>query len=181
MTTPTAPHRPTAADRLRLLLWELRFAAAMEDYPRREGRQVRSDLRAALRDDAARIGTRAALRDVGPPRRLAARYFAELDRPRPRWSTGALVGTLLGVGVPLYLALAWSFGALDALHAVGGGTARLSWLGSPVTATATGEGVVLEWSLGWQVLAVAAGLFALGFALGSRVWRLRAGATGRAA
>ncbi|WP_136519212.1 hypothetical protein [Cellulomonas telluris] len=175
MTTTTVPVRPPLADRLRLRLWELRFAAAMEDYPRREGKQIRADLRAALRDDAARVGTRAALRDVGPPRRLAARYFAELDRPRPRWSTGALVGTLLGVGLPLYLALAWSFGALDALEAVGGGTAELTWLGSPVTATSTDDSVALAWTLGWQAVAVAAVLAAVGFVLGARVWRLWAG------
>lgn len=159
-------------DRIRLEVWLWRLAQAMDDYPRRAARQIRRDLRASVLDEASRVGMAAALRDLGRPSRLAAAYFAELDRPRPRWTDGAVLAALLGVGLPVYLACAWAVGAADAVAAMGGGTVELTWLWAPVTVESTDDALGVEFPAAWQPPAVSLAVGSLAFALGARVWRL---------
>ncbi|MBO0899699.1 hypothetical protein J1G42_06955 [Cellulomonas sp. zg-ZUI222] len=159
-------------DRLRLEVWLWRLAQAMDDYPRRAAREIRRDLRASALDEASRVGMAAALRDLGRPSRLAAAYFAELDRPRPRWTDGAVLAFLVGAAFPVYLACAWAVGATQAVAAMGGGTVELTWLWAPVTVESTDDAMGVEFATAWQPLAVALGLGSIAFALGARVWRL---------
>lgn len=159
-------------ERLRLDWWLLRFELAMQDYPAREARRIRRELRASVLDDAAHVGLDAALRDLGSPRRLAAAYFTELDHERPRWTDGAVLGALLGVLLPAYMWLSWQMGALDAIAEMGGGTVELSWLGVPATLTHTEESISMQTTVGWGPLVLAAVLASVFFALGSRIWRL---------
>ncbi|WP_087507856.1 hypothetical protein [Cellulomonas iranensis] len=173
--TDDAAHRLTWRDRQRLSWWFLRFELAMQDYPGREARRIRRELRASVLDDASRIGLDAALRDLGSPRRLAAGYFAELEHERPRWTDGAVLAAVVGVALPLYSWLGWQMGALDAVDAMGGGTVELNWFGSPVTLTRTAEQISMTTSVTWGPLALSAALALVAFALGARVWRLRRG------
>jgi len=161
-------------DRARVRRWMWRFTLAMQDYhPSREARRIRRDLRAALLDDAARIGVDDALREIGSPWRVAADHLDALDGAGPRWNDGAVVAALLGFGLPLYMWAAWAVGAVDAVGAMGGGRAELSWLGVPMTAENSDAMFGIQFTLGWQPFAVSLALGALGFALGARIWRLR--------
>ncbi|ADG75481.1 conserved hypothetical protein [Cellulomonas flavigena DSM 20109] len=174
MTTTHDPRtRMRLREQLRLDWWLLRFELAMQDYPAREARRIRRELRASVIDDARRAGLDTALRDLGSPRRLAAAYFAELDRERPRWTDGALLGGILGILVPGYMWLSWQLGALDAIDAMGGGTVELSWLGTPAILTHTEDTVSMQSTLGWGPVVLALVLTSVFFALGSRIWRLR--------
>ena len=168
---PSAPHLGTL-DRLRVRRWLWRFSVAMQDYPSRDRRRIVRDLRTALLDDAARIGAPGALREIGHPLRVAAEYLEALPGLRPRWDDGAVLGTLLGFGLPLYMWAAWCVGALDSVRAMGGGEVELSWLGVPMTVTHTDDALGVELLMGWQPFAVGAALGAGGFTLGARVWRL---------
>ncbi|SFJ81425.1 hypothetical protein [Cellulomonas sp. KH9] len=168
-----AQHRLARHERIRLWWWLLRLETAMQDYPAREARRIRRELRASLRDEAAAVGLDEALRGVGSPRRLAAAYFAELDRERPRWTDGAVLAGLVGLVLPVHLWLAWQLGALNAIEAMGGGVVETSWLGTPVTLTHTEDTIAMQTSVGWGGLLLSAGLVLVTFALGSRVWRLR--------
>lgn len=172
-TTHDSPTRLRLREQLRLDWWLLRFELAMQDYPAREARRIRRELRASVLDDARHAGLDAALRDLGSPRRLAAAYFAELDRERPRWTDGAVLGSLVGILLPAYMWLSWQMGALDAVAATGGGTVELSWLGTPTILTHTDEAVSMETTLGWGPVVLAVVLTGVFFALGSRIWRLR--------
>ena len=174
MTTPHATPRTRLRlrEHLRLDWWLLRFELAMQDYPGREARRIRHDLRASVLDDASRTGLDAALRDLGSPRRLAASYHADLDHERPRWTDGAVLAAIVGVALPLYAWLGWQMGALDAIGALGGGTVELGWFGSPVTLTHTDDEISMSTSVGWGPLALSVGLGLVAFALGARVWRL---------
>ncbi|MBF0689539.1 MAG: hypothetical protein IR158_17450 [Cellulomonas sp.] len=174
-TTPGTTARAALGfrDRTRVRRWMWRFALAMQDYhPSREARRIRRDLRAALLDDAARIGVDDALREIGSPWRVAADHLDALGGAGPRWNDGAVVAALLGFGLPLYMWAAWAAGAVDAVGAMGGGRAELSWLGVPMTAENSDAMVGIQFMLGWQPVAVSLGLGALGFALGARTWRL---------
>ncbi|GAA3805141.1 hypothetical protein [Cellulomonas soli] len=173
MSSPATPARPGARDRWRRDVYLLRFGAAMQDHPYRQYRRIRAEVRASVDAAAADVGMRRALEDLGAPRRLALAYLDELDRDRPRWTDGAVLGAIIGIGFPAYMFLAYALGAIDTLDAAGGGSVRLSWLGAPVTATSDAGGMSVDLVLSWQGTAVSAGLFALAFALGARVWRLR--------
>lgn len=174
MTTTARPTaRLTVRERARLSRWMVRFELAMQDYPAREVRRLRRELRAAVLDDATRVGLAEALRDLGSPRRLAAAYFADLDHERPRWTDGAVLGSLVGVVLPFYMWLAWQGGALDAVDAMGGGEVDLRWLGAPMTLHRTDDALWMEVHTAWGPFALSAALFAVFFALGSRLWRLR--------
>lgn len=176
MTTPptgtATTYRPSVRERARLDWWLLRFELAMQDYPAREARRVRRELRASVLDDAARTGFDEALRGLGGPRRLAAAYFADLEHERPRWTDGAVLAAVVGVALPLYAWLGWQMGALDAVAATGGGVVELSWLGSPVTLTSTEDALSVQTSVGWGPVLLSAVLCVVAFALGSRLWRL---------
>ncbi|MFS0698482.1 hypothetical protein AB6N24_00760 [Cellulomonas sp. 179-A 4D5 NHS] len=169
--TTTAPARPGLRDRLRRDWYRLRFELAMQDYPPKDYRRIARSLVAEIDAAAADTGMEQALRDLGSPRRLAAGYYAELDRERPRYWDGGIVLGLVLVGAWVCLLAYWG-GAVDTLLAQGGGTVTLEYLGAPTTVTATDDELALGTSLTLQGALVVGGLAAVGFALGSRLWRL---------
>ena len=84
--TPTATS-PT--DRARREWFLIRFSWHMQDFPQKQYRQIKRDLRQELTTAGADVGMRHAVADLGRPRTLADGYIAELGRPVPRWTTGA--------------------------------------------------------------------------------------------
>ncbi|MBO3083607.1 hypothetical protein [Cellulomonas fengjieae] len=146
----------------------LRFSWALQDFP--GYRTVVRDLRTELTATAAETGMRRAVADLGHPRVLADGYLAELDRPVPRWTTGAVWGAL-ALGALLYLAMAYGFGTLDTLEELGGGTVQRAFLGVTTTFTNDGSSISMGSTVTWQALAVYAAVFAVPFLLGARVWR----------
>jgi hypothetical protein len=162
---------PSRTDRLRLAWYLQRLSWALEDFPRRERkaalRQVREDTTAA----AADVGMRTAVEELGHPRALAERYTAQLGRPLPRWTAGA-VAAALAVGAFLYLGLAYALGAVEAVEAMGGGTVTTYPIGSEVVVTADGDTFSVESSLSWQGTLLVLGVAGVAFALASRVWRV---------
>lgn len=174
MTTTTAPTR-SARDRLALSWYLARFGWAMQDYPGREYRAIRAELRASALATAAETGMPAALADLGHPYALADAYLAPLGRRHPRWATGAAVAAVV-LGMLTYLIVAYSFGVLDGMLALGGGRAEILVLGGTWTFVATDA----ELAAGGPLLSGPGLLLALtlggvAFALGSRIWRLRTG------
>lgn len=162
--------RLPARDRVRISWYVTRLAWALQDLPRRERNRILGDLRADARVAAADVGTDRALADLGHPRVLADRYLAEVDRPLPRMTTGA-VAAALAIAALLYLATAYTFGTLDTLLALGGGTRTAHPLGAEVLFTATDDRIVVEGTLSWQGLALHLGVGLVAFVLGSRLWR----------
>lgn len=86
------PHSMTLIDRLRieLVVWSL--DQRLYDLPRQsriaKRREVRENLHAAVQE----IGTKAALRNLGNSRQLAAEFRAAEfgDKPQPAWLTAAV-------------------------------------------------------------------------------------------
>ncbi|MGW6129384.1 hypothetical protein ACWFNE_05085 [Cellulomonas sp. NPDC055163] len=169
--TVTAPARLGLRDRLRRDWYRLRFELAMQDYPPKEYRRIARSLVTDMDAAAADIGMERALGDLGSPRRLAAGYHAELGRERPRYWDGGLVLGLVLLGAWVCLLAYWG-GAVDTLLAQGGGTVTLKHLGAPTTVTATDDELSLGTSLTLRGALLVGGLAAVGFALGSRLWRL---------
>ena len=71
----------------------------------------------------------------------------------------------------LYLTMAYSFGVLDTLTALGGGTVTLDVLGTPSTFEASDGGMSMSTGLGWRGLALYVAVGLVAFLLGSRAWR----------
>lgn len=157
-------------DRLRREWFLTRFAWHMQDYPQRTYRGIRADLRRELDVAAAEIGMASAVRGLDRPAVLAERYRDELDRPVPRWASGA-VAAALAIGLIVYLGAAYTVGALDALESVGGGTLTTHPFGAETVIRATSEGVSVET---WPSLGGTATILGLGlavFLVGARAWR----------
>lgn len=169
--TPAAPPRTGVRDRLALTAYLWRFGWAMQDYPRREYRQVRTALRAEIRAAAAEVGMRQALADLGHPVVLAEGYVAELGRRLPRWNTGAVAATL-AVGALAYMVLAYAAGTLDTLDALGGGSLTRYPFGSETVFTATAEEISVESGVTWPWATLYLGVATTAFVLGSRLWRI---------
>jgi hypothetical protein len=161
----------TITDTIRREWYLLRFSWDMQDYPQRAYRRIKSDLRRDLTVAAQDVGLRQAIADLGHPRVLAERYAAELDRPRPRWATGATAAAL-AVGFLVYLGLAYALGANDVLEAMGGGSVTVHPLGAEATFTSTAEEISLHYTptVAGQVFVLCVGL--VSFLLGARVWRV---------
>ncbi len=123
------------------------------------------------RTAAAEIGMPQALAALGSPAVLAHGYLAELGRPRPRFTTGAIAAAL-AVGAIWYLQTAYAIGVLDTLEAVGGGTVTLTTLGAAMTYTSTASTISVEGTLTWQWLVLWLGAGLLVFVPDSRLWRL---------
>lgn len=157
-------------DRVRRDWYLFRLDWAMQDYPRKEFRRIKKDLHAELTLAAMDVGMTTALAGVGHPRALAERYTAELGRRLPRWATGAVVAGLT-VSVLLYLMMAYTFGALDTLDALGGGTVTFELLGATTTLTHTAEEISAAANLSWGWAALYAGVAVVSFLLSARVWR----------
>lgn len=160
----------TIADNLRLEWYLTRFSWHMQDYPQRAYRRIRDDLRRELTAAAADVGMPRAVADLGKPRMLADGYISQLERPTPRWATGAAVAAL-AIAAIVYLGMAYSIGAMDTLEALGGGSVTMHPLGSEATFISTDEEVSAEATLGWSGIALLAGLGTVAFTLGSRAWR----------
>lgn len=171
MTSP-ARYRLTLADRWRRYRYLFVLELYLDGLPRAQQRTILSDLKASLAEAARDVGMRQAVEDLGPARSLARDFQDAVDRPRPTWNIGALTAVLTW-GVLAFLALAYIFGAIDALIQQGSGTAEINFLGLPMTAWASPKSLGVEFSVGatrvpWAQLAV----IGLAFAMGSKVWRL---------
>ena len=137
--------------------------------PWRRRRDLRSELRANLRDAAAHTGAPGAVRALGSTRQMAADASAE-DPTRPRWAVGVYSGVtalLLTLLVALFAALAWADGVMsaDPTKPVRGSVTLLP--GSSMEYAPLGDGFAVSSSVGW--LPVAIGL--LVFVLVARPWR----------
>jgi len=164
--------RPALSDRLRRDAYLTRFGWHMQDYPQREHRRIRDDLRREIDAAAADVGMAAALRDLGHPHVLAQRYHAELDRPVPRWvAGGAAAGGV--VALVCLVVMTYTFGALDALERMGGGRATISPLGVTTHLSVSHGTVGAEWQVRWGVVLAVLAAAALALPLTARVWRLR--------
>lgn len=166
--TPTATSR---TDRARREWFLFRFSWHMQDFPGKQYRQIKRDLRRELTTAGADVGMRRAVTDLGRPRTLADSYLAELGRPVPRWTTGA-VAAGLAIGFIVYLGVAYSIGTIDTLEAIGGGTVTTYPFGAETIFTSTADEISLEsnGNLAGLVFFVGVGLVA--FVLGSRAWRV---------
>ncbi|MEO5651370.1 MAG: hypothetical protein ABIN79_09205 [Marmoricola sp.] len=138
--------------------------------PRR--RELRSELRANLRDAATHQGVQAALLGIGSPRGFA-RDTANADGARPSWSVGAY----LGLAVFSVLTLLWlvtMLGFVDGVQASGVTGREVSgtvfpW-GSPVSAEIERDGSGLQ---AGGTLPLAIWLLSLAaFVAGARPWHL---------
>ena len=150
------------------------FWLDLRGTPWRRRRDLRQELRANLRDAAARSGTSAAVAALGSTRQMAAEAQV-LDPARPHWTAGvhsgfvALMVTLLA---SLIAATAWADGVLsaDPAEPVSGSVTLLP--GSSLQYTPAGDGFALSYSTGWAPVAV--GLVV--FVLVARPWRALPGA-----
>jgi len=168
------PREGSLGDRLRLDLAVLRYDAWLDlrgGVGRRRRRELREELRANLADASAQVGSREAVRRLGPLRTLAAES-AGGGRPvgRPAWTHGALVAgyAFCGVLIVELLAVMWWTGAA---HDSGAPTVRGSltlFPGSAVEYSRAPGGMSLEFQPGWLVLAAAV----VAFAVASRPWLL---------
>jgi hypothetical protein len=169
--------RGSLADRLRINLAVLRYDAWLDlrgGVGGRRRRQLRNELRANLVDASAQVGSRDAVRRLGPLKQLAAEAAdaarATHPAPRPAWGHGAVVAAQAFAAVLLLELLAvmwWTGGA----HASGAPTVRGSLMlfpGSAVEYSRLTGGASLEFQPGWLVLAAAA----VTFAVASRPWLL---------
>jgi hypothetical protein len=129
--------------------------------PWRRRRDLRSELRANLREAATISGARAAVAALGSTRQMAAEAVPD-DPTRPRWTVGlhsgfgALVLTLLGA---LIAALAWADGVMST-DPDGPASGSITLLpGSSVEYAPVAEGFSVSYGVGWLPLAVAVAVF----------------------
>ena len=171
---PAAPRaaRPGLAARLRLDYYLIRLDWHLQDYPGKAARAIKREIKADLLTVAGEVGMTAALTALGSPAVLAHGYLAELGRPRPRLTAGAIAAGL-AIGAVWYMQVAYAIGALDTLEAVGGGTATLTVLGASMTYTSTSTTISVEGAFTWQWLALWLGVGLVAFVIASRLWRLR--------
>jgi len=165
--TPTAT---SLTDRARREWFLFRFSWHMQDFPQKQYRQIKGDLRRELTTAGVDVGMRHAVADLGRPRTLADGYIAELGRPVPRLATGA-VAAALTVGLILYLALAYALGTDNTLEALGGGSVTTYPFGAATTFTHTAQEISLETHPSLAGLAFVVGSALVAFILGSRLWR----------
>jgi hypothetical protein len=143
--------------------------------PARRRRDLRAELRANLRDAAARSGTRHAVASLGSTRQMAAESSID-DPSRPRWAVGIYCGItalMLTLLVALLAGLAWADGVMsaDPSEPVRGSVTLLP--GSSMEYSPLGDGFAISTSVGW--LPVVVGV--LVFVLVARPWRALAGRT----
>lgn len=162
--------RPHLRDRARREWYLARFGWAMQDYPQRRYRVIKADLRREVDVAAADVGMVQALADLGHPRVLAEGYIAELGHRVPRWASGA-VAAALAAGMVLYLGMAYAFGTLDTLEALGGGTVTRFPFGAETVFEVSDDGLALETRPSLAGAAFVAGLATVAFLLASRSWR----------
>jgi len=165
--TPTATS-PT--DRARREWFLIRFSWHMQDFPQKQYRQIKRDLRRELTTAGADVGMRHAVADLGRPRTLADGYIAELGRPVPRWTTGAVAASLAIIFI-VYLGVAYAIGTVDTLEAMGGGTVTTYPFGAETIFTSTADEISVQTQLSAAGASFFLGVAAVAFTLGSRLWR----------
>ena len=111
-----------------------------------------------------------AVHGLGSPAALAERYRDELDRPVPRWASGA-VAAALAIGLIIYLGAAYAAGAVDALQATGGGELTAYPFGTETIINATNDEVSVEARATPLGAAVTLGTGLVVFLVASRAWR----------
>lgn len=176
MTTGRRPAAPSLHDRMTLGWFLFRFSWTMQDYPRREYRRIKRELRAEVRAAAAEVGMHQAVADLGAPTVLGEQYIAGLRRRLPRWNTG-IIAAGVAVSLVVYLFAAYAVGTIDTLQALGGGTVTRFPFGAETVFTATDDEIAVRSTTSWQWAALYLSVAAVAFVTGSRLWR----AFGRAA
>lgn len=159
----------TLTDLIRREQYLNQFSWHLQDYPGYG--KLKRELRRELTATAAEVGMPEAIAGLGHPTALAAEYFANLERPYPRWSTAVIWGGA-GLYTLVLLAMAYSYGIDTALDALGGGSVQTEILGARTTFTHTPDELSATFqptwlSLVWLLLATVP--LAL---IGARVWRL---------
>jgi hypothetical protein len=161
--------RRSPTDRLRMHFYLVRVDWYLEGATRSSERKaaIRS-LREELEGDPRDI--RAALKDLGPPNALAARYAEEGQRS-PMWSIGIIIAA---IALLIYWTVFLSFasGMLAVVHSTAPGEAHASFLFIDVVAFSNATGIGIGWSGGWTWLGVPAAIVTIAFLLGARSWRL---------
>lgn len=147
-----------------------RFSWHAQDYPGYVG--VKRDLRRELDATAAETGMTDAVTSLGDPRRLASDYLANLERPYPRWNSGAWWGGA-GLWIITGLGIAYAIGASDGLAATGGGTLTTTVFGTAVTFVHTASEISAQFTFTWASLAWFLAATLVPYAIGARVWRAR--------
>ena len=161
----------TVLDRIRVerAVLTYDFWLDLRGTPGRRRRDLRRELRANLRDAAARTGGRSAVAGLGSTRQMAADTQAE-DPTRPRWTAGAhaaLLALMLTLTGALIAATAWADGVLsaDPSRPVRGSVTFLP--GSSMEYAPLGDGFALSYSTGWAPVVI--GLVV--FVVVARPWR----------
>jgi hypothetical protein len=145
------------------------FWLDLRGTPGRRRRDLRAELRANLREAAARGGAGTAVAGLGSTRQMATEA-ATADPTRPRWTVGVHSGVaalFLTLLVALLAGLAWADGVISANpdEPVSGSVTLLP--GSSMEYQPLTDGFAVETSVGW--LPVAVGLLA--FVIAARPWR----------
>ena len=142
--------------------------------PGRRRRDLRRELRANLGDATALVGSRAAVRNLGSTREMAAAANSP-DPKRPRWTVGFTAGlSLLGLSLfaETIAALSWFDGAMAATPESRVTGAMTFFPGSSLTyspsASGLDSGFSLSISFGWVYLLVGF----IGFVLAAQPWRI---------
>lgn len=145
------------------------FSWQVQDYPGYA--KLKRELRRELTATAADVGMRDAIAGLGHPTALAAEYFANLERPYPRWSTAVVWGGA-GLYTLVALAMAYAFGIDTALEAVGGGSVQTEVFGARTTFTHTTAEISATFNPTWMSLVWLLVATVPLYLIGARVWRL---------
>ena len=158
-------------DQLRRAWFRIRFSWYMQDYPGREYRRIKRELRRELAGGDPDRTFGEVLDDLGHPRVLADGYKAELPKHLPRYVTGAVAAGLT-IGALMYLHLAYSLGAIEALESVGGGSFTSGPFGTVTTVTVSGNRIEMALTPTGATWLITLGFGLVAFMLGSRLWRV---------
>lgn len=166
---PAKGSRRSIADRLRIEDYLTRLEWHLEGgLPGGERKAVIKGLREELVADPRETGI--ALRDLGTPRTLAARY-ADEGVLRPLWSIGIVTA---GAALLVYWILFFTYvlGMLAAVDGASAGSATSRFLSIPVQAFSSSEAFGIGWTGGWAWLVVPAVMVLAAFLAGARIWRV---------
>ena len=161
--------------RLERAVWSYSFWLDLRFVTWRRRRQLRSELRANLRDAAARTDARTAVSGLGSIRRMAA-DAVPFDDSRPHWYAGlqaGLIALVVAASLQMSATLAW----LDGVQAAGPDadravTGSLTFFpGSSMQFEQQGQGFGITFQPGPGALVVAA----LVLVVVARPWRLWTG------
>ncbi len=157
-------------DLLRREVYLNRFSWHAQDYPGYV--HIKRELRIELTRAAGEIGMPAALSSLGHPRVLASEYLNNLDSLHPRWSTASWWAGI-GLIATCWLALAYAYGTMDTLAAVGGGQVSPVIFGTATVFTYNSQEISTQFRFTWWSLVWVLGVTVIPYLIGARVWRLR--------